>query len=116
MQCTDINDCLKQIQDYYTGEKTGYFLLVNTEKGSHLFGQLPICKERRSIEEAVAGNPRLSGPLPRTAERSAFFAAYALLPFEEVRKRFLRLPPVHYRVAAKVLTPAMKEKIRKIIK
>ena len=91
-------------------------LLVNTEKGSHLFGQLPICKERRSIEEAVAGNPRLSGPLPRTAERSAFFAAYALLPFEEVRKRFLRLPPVHYRVAAKVLTPAMKEKIRKIIK
>lgn len=31
MQCTDINDCLKQIQDYYTGEKTGHFLLVNTE-------------------------------------------------------------------------------------
>lgn len=31
MQCTDINDCLKQIHDYYTGEKTGHFLLVNTE-------------------------------------------------------------------------------------
>ena len=91
-------------------------LLVNTEKGSHLFGQLPIAKERRTVEEAVAGNPRLHSPLPLGAERSAFFAAYALLPFEEVRKRFLRLPPIHYRVAAKVLTPQMKEKIRKVLK
>lgn len=31
MQCKDVNDCLKQIHDYYSGDKTGYFLLVNTE-------------------------------------------------------------------------------------
>jgi len=43
-------------------------------------------------------------------------APVELLPFEEVRKRFLRLPPIHYRVAARVLTPQMKEKIRKILK
>ena len=38
MQCNDINDCLKQIQDYYTGEKTGqdgtYTVYLNLETGA----------------------------------------------------------------------------------
>ena len=49
-------------------------------------------------------------------DKNAFFAAFAALPFAEVEKRFLALPSLPYRAAAKVLTPAMKEKIRKLLK
>ena len=56
-------------------------------------------------------NPHTAKPRP-----AAFFAAFAALPFAEVEKRFLALPSLPYRAAAKVLTPAMKEKIRKLLK
>ena len=55
-------------------------------------------------------------PLKANPRRAAFFAAFAALPFAEVEKRFLALPSLPYRAAAKVLTPAMKEKIRKLLK
>ena len=55
-------------------------------------------------------------PLKANPRRAAFFAAFAALPFAEVEKRFLALPSLPYRAAAKMLTPAMKEKIRKLLK
>ena len=31
MRCTDIDKCFEQISDYFAGENTGNFFLVNTE-------------------------------------------------------------------------------------
>jgi hypothetical protein len=64
----------------------------------------------------VAGNPRLASPIPPSPDRAAFFAAYALEPFETVRKKFFRLPPLPMRVAGKVLSPEVKAKLKKNIK
>ena len=73
-------------------------------------------RAERPLAEAVAGNPRLASPLKANPRRAAFFSAFSALPFAEVEKRFLALPSLPYRVAARVLTPAMKEKLRKILK
>jgi hypothetical protein len=62
------------------------------------------------------GNPRLAFPIAQPPERAAFFAAYKLRPFEEVRKTFFRMPSVPVRMASKMLSPEMKEKIKKIIR
>ena len=75
-----------------------------------------MCIRDSPLAEAVAGNPRLASPLKANPRRAAFFAAFAALPFAEVEKRFLALPSLPYRAAAKALTPAMKEKIRKLLK
>ncbi|MEG1684009.1 MAG: Coenzyme F420 hydrogenase/dehydrogenase, beta subunit C-terminal domain, partial [Oscillospiraceae bacterium] len=80
-------------------------LLVNTARGSHIFDQLPIAKKPYTIERAIAGNPRLASPTPMPPERAAFFAAYALEPFEQVRREFLKPPSLPYRAAAKLLSP-----------
>jgi coenzyme F420-reducing hydrogenase beta subunit len=94
-------------------EKGVSLLMVNTPHGSHLFDQLLLGKQVFPPERAVAGNPRLASPISRPAERAAFFAAYAMEPFEQVRKRFFRLPPLPVRAAGKVLSPEIKEKLRK---
>lgn len=60
----------------------------------------------------MLGNPRLASPIPQPPERSAFFAAYALQPFEEVRRAWFKLPPLPVRVAGRVLSPELKAKIR----
>lgn len=73
-------------------------------------------RAERPLAEAVAGNPRLSHPVSPSPRRPAFFSAFAALPFSEVEKRFLSRPSLPYRAAARVLTPAMKEKIRKVLK
>lgn len=93
-------------------------VLVNSARGQQVFDALSprFGQVSRPLAEAVAGNPRLDRPLAHNPRRSAFFAALAAMPFGEVEKRFLALPPLHYRAAAKVLTPKMKEKIRKILK
>lgn len=91
-------------------------LLVNTAHGSHVFDQLPIAKKVFPPERAIAGNPRLASPTVRPPERTAFFAAYALDEFEAVRKRFFRLPPLPVRMASGMLTPEVKEKLRKRLK
>lgn len=75
------------------------------------FGQV-----ERPLEEAVAGNPRLASPLKANPRRAAFFSAFRTLPFEQVERRFLALPPLPYRAAAKALTPGMKEKLRRLMK
>ena len=73
-------------------------------------------RTERPLAEAEAGNPRLVSPAPASPRRAAFFSAFAALPFPEAERRFLARPSLPYRAAAKVLTPAMKEKIRKILK
>lgn len=97
-------------------EKGVNLLLVNTTHGSHIFDQLPLSRQAFPIERAVAGNPRLASPIAPAADREAFFAAYALEPFDRVRKQFFRLPPLPVRLAGRVLSPAVKAKIRKTLK
>jgi hypothetical protein len=69
-------------------------VLVNSEKASSLFERLSPGFDcvPRSMEEAAAGNPRLTSPIAMSPQRGAFFSAWRLLPFEEVSKRFL-VPP-----------------------
>ena len=42
----------------------------------------------------------------------AFFAAYAVEPFDQVRKRYCSVPPLPIRLAGRVLSPEVKAKIR----
>ena len=88
-------------------------LLVNTPHGSHLFYQLPLARQAFPAERAIAGNPRLACPIQRPADRAAFFAAYALEPFDQVRKKFCSVPPLPVRAVSKALTPEVKDKLRK---
>ena len=88
-------------------------LLVNTPHGSHLFDQLPLARQAFPAERAIAGNPRLACPIQRPADRTAFFAAYALEPFDQVRKKFCSVPPLPVRAVSKALTPEVKDKLRK---
>ena len=93
-------------------------VLVNSARGQVVYDSLAgqFGQTDRPLEEAVTGNPRLKSPLKANPKRGAFFAAFAALPFQEVEKRFLALPPLHYRAAARVLTPAMKDRLRKLLK
>lgn len=78
-------------KDFYPEEqKKGVsLLLVNTPRGAQTVDVLPLKKELRSLEEAVAGNPALSSPVPVPAERAVFFNAFAQQPFQQVRNKFL---------------------------
>ena len=90
-------------------------LLVNTEHGSHIFDQLPLARQAFPVERAVAGNPRLAGPIDQPSDRSAFFASYALEPFDQVLRKFCALPPLAVRAVSRVLSPEAKAKIRKLL-
>ncbi|WP_295582546.1 polysaccharide pyruvyl transferase family protein [uncultured Oscillibacter sp.] len=94
-------------------EKGVSLLMVNTPHGSHIFDQLPLARKAFPAERAIAGNPRLASPIPASPQRAAFFAAYALEPFDQVRKTFCNLPPLPVRLAARVLSPEVKAKLRK---
>ncbi|MDY3281682.1 polysaccharide pyruvyl transferase family protein [Dysosmobacter sp.] len=91
-------------------------LMVNTPHGSHIFDRLPVSRVPYPMERAVAGNPRMVSPTAFCPDRAAFFAAYVLRPFEEVRKQYFRLRPLPVRAAAKALSPEMKAKIKKVLK
>ena len=91
-------------------------LLVNTPHGSHIFGQLPLNCRPFPVERAIAGNPRLASPTVQPADRAAFFAAYALEPFDQVARKFCALPPLPVRAAGKVLSPEAKAKVKKVLK
>ena len=93
-------------------EKGVSLLMVNTPHGSHIFDQLPLGRVPYPPERAIAGNPRLATSISPAPDRAAFFAAYALEPFEQVRRKFLVLPALPMRVASKVLSPELKAKIR----
>ena len=68
------------------------------------------------MDEAVAGNPRLASPSAPSPKRAAFFAALRAEGYPAAQKAFLTPPPLAYRAAARVLTPQMKQAIRKILK
>ena len=87
-------------------------LLVNTTHGSYLFDQLDLGRRAYPVERAVAGNPRLAYPLAPAPDRAAFFAAYALEPFDHVRREFCGVPPLPVRVAGRILSPEVKAKLR----
>jgi coenzyme F420-reducing hydrogenase beta subunit len=87
-------------------------LLVNTAHASHIFDRLPLGRKTFSAERAIAGNPRLASPTAQPADRAAFFAAYALEPFEQVRRKFFRLPSLPVRAASAVLSPEVKARLR----
>ena len=97
-------------------EKGINLLMVNTPHGSHIFDQLPMARQAFPPERAIAGNPRLASPIAQPADRAAFFAAYALEPFDQVRKKFCSVPPLPVRIAGRVLSPEVKAKIRKKLK
>ena len=89
---------------------------MNTAHGSYLFDRLGLECQPFPVERAAAGNPRLSGPIPPSADRTAFFASYAVEPFDEVRRRFFRLPSLPVRAASRLLSPKVKAKIRAKLK
>lgn len=103
-------------------EKGVSLLLVNSTHGSHVFDQLPLVRQAFPVERAIAGNPPLAAPPFCPPERAALFAAYALEPFETVRKRYFARPPLPVRAALGVLsaeaekrknTPRKKKGLRK---
>lgn len=91
-------------------------LLVNSPHGSHIFDQLRLSRQPFPVERAIAGNPRLASPIASPADRAAFFAAYAISPFDQVLRRFCALPPLPVRTVGKLLSPEAKAKLRKLIK
>ena len=98
-------------------QQTGVsLLLVNTPHGSHIFDRLSLSRQPFPMERAIAGNPRLASPTAQPPERAAFFAAYALEPFDQVARRFCALPPLPVRAAGKVLSPEAKARLRKLVK
>jgi coenzyme F420-reducing hydrogenase beta subunit len=97
-------------------EKGVSLLIVNTAHASHIFDRLPLGRQPFSPERAVAGNPRLASPIAQPGDRAAFFAAYALQPFDQVRQKFLRLPSLPVRIAARALSPEAKAKIKSKLK
>ena len=91
-------------------------LMVNTSHASHVFDRLPLGRLAFPPERAIAGNPRLASPIAPAQDRSAFFASYALEPFDEVRRQFFRLPSLPVRIASKALSPEAKAKIKAKLK
>ncbi len=92
--------------------------LLNSEKARALWSSLQDELESvpRPWSEAIAGNPRLLTPTPASPKRAAFFADRAARSYLQAEADFLAPPSLPYRAAAKLLTPGMKEKIRKMIK
>ena len=93
-------------------------VLLNSEKAWALWAELQDKLEAvpRLWAEAVAGNPRLLSPVPENPRRAAFFADRTARSYAAAEADFLGRPSLPYRAAAKVLTPKMKEKIRRILK
>ena len=100
-------------KEFYAQEQRGgvSVLLVNTVKGAHIFDQLPLKRERRTLEEAVAGNAALRAPAAQPTDRQRFFHELEHLPFRKVCDRFFSVRP--YQVHAPGKLAAWKEKLWK---
>ena len=72
-------------------------LLINTVKGAHIFDMIPLHREKRTLAEAVAGNPALSHPAAFPKERAAFCDAFINQPFHKVYQRFFSISDWSYR-------------------
>ena len=122
--------CLNRVGDFTLGDLWGLrpdelpeqqqkgvsLLLVNTPHGSHIFDQLHLVRRPFPVERAIAGNPRLASPITQPPDRAAFFAAYALEPFDQVVRKFCALPPLPVRAVGKALSPEMKARVKKVLK
>lgn len=122
--------CLNRVGDFTLGDLWGLrpdelpeqqqkgvsLLLVNTPHGSHIFDQLHLVRQPFPVERAIAGNPRLASPITQPPDRAAFFAAYALEPFDQVVRKFCALPPLPVRAMGKALSPEMKAKVKKMLR
>ena len=99
-------------------EKGISLVLLHSEKAQQRFAALSgsFGEAVRPVDEAVAGNPRLASPSAPSPKRAAFFAALRAEGYPAAQKAFLTPPPLAYRAAARVLTPQMKQAIRKILK
>lgn len=91
-------------------------VLVHSEKGRALFSALGsgFGSAERTLEEAARGNPRLLGPLPEPPGRAAFFRDFQALSWPETEQKWLSLPPLPYRMAAKLLGPRVKTFLRNL--
>ena len=93
-------------------QKTGLsLLLINTVKGAHIFDQLPLKRELRTLEEAVAGNASLRGAAAPPPDRQRFFEELERLPFRKVCDRFLSTRPYQAKTDGRLA--ALKEKLWK---
>ena len=90
--------------------------MVNTLHGAYVFDNLPLVCKPATLEQAVKGNPRLTSPTPPQPQRGAFFTAYALEPFDAVRKRFLRLPPLPLRLLRKAFPASLENALRRLLR
>ena len=92
-------------------------VLTHNEKARVLLNELAdqLGMTERPVDEAVAGNPRLAYPMTHNPKRTAFFATLRVQGWLTASQRFLSKPSLMYRAAAKVLTPEMKGKIRKLL-
>lgn len=90
--------CRGLAKDFYPDEqKRGIsLLLINTAKGAHIFDTLPLVRHHLPLDEAVSGNGALHTPVTSSAERAAFFDAYAQQPFQQVRTRFFTARPFQF--------------------
>lgn len=99
-------------KDFYPEEQREgiSLLLINTAKGAQIFDTLPLKRQSRTLEEAVAGNPSLSAPMEVSENRTNFFAALEQLPFQQVRNRFLSLRAYQNEKATDRLRALIKER------
>ena len=86
-------------------------LLINSVKGAHIFDQLPLKREPRTLEEAVADNAALRAAAVQPPDRQRFFEELEHTPFRKVCDRFLSLRP--YQEKKAVSLTALKEKLWK---
>ena len=64
-----------------------------------LISFLPLHREKRTLEEAVKGNPALSRCASSPQERATFFDAFVSQPFQKVYQRFFAISDLSYGVA-----------------
>lgn len=92
-------------------------VLTHNEKARVLLAELSdrLGMTERPIEEALAGNPRLAYPMSPSPKRPAFFATFRVRGWATASQKFLSQPSPLYRAASRVLTPEMKQKVRKLL-
>ena len=72
----------------------------------------PPCHSRACARTERSARASPAAPDPPAPDRAAFFAAYALEPFDHVRREFCGVPPLPVRVAGRILSPEVKAKLR----
>ena len=92
-------------------------VLAHTDKARALLDALGdgVGRVPRPLDEALSGNPRLSGPMTHSPRRAAFFRLFREKGWPAAAEKFLGQPGLVYRTAARVLSPEMKARIRRLL-